>query len=381
MLKVKLSAFYFAYFALLGVMAPYLGLYLDSEGFQASEIGLLTGILMLTKVLAPNVWGAVADKTQRRLALIRFGAAATFISYLGFFFADGFWQYAAMIMLFSFFWNAILPQFEVITLSNLKSNVSHYSRIRVWGSIGFIVAVLVLGWFFERFGIGFFPVALLCIITSIFLSTLFHFDEPKSASSSCNDSPSLRSELLDGNAYLFFVVCMLLQFSHGAYYSYFSLYMEELGYDKVWIGVLWAIGVIAEVLLFFVMHRWHAKHSVKVIMAIALALSILRWCLIAGVGDAVAVLLVAQVLHAFSFGAMHAASIHFVHHHFSHASQGRAQAMYSSLGFGLGGSLGALCMALLVDDIGYANLFWVSAFVALCALAALVPFQRKRTLS
>lgn len=377
MLKVKLSAFYFAYFALLGVMAPYLGLYLDSVGFQASDIGLLTGILMLTKVLAPNVWGAVADKTQRRLSLIRFGAAATFISYLGFFFADGFWQYAAMIMLFSFFWNAILPQFEVITLSNLKSNVSYYSRIRVWGSIGFIAAVLILGWVFERFGISLFPFALLCIIISILASTLCHFDEPKRPKSELKKLPSLRAELLRGNAYLFFVVCMLLQFSHGAYYSYYSLYLETLGYDKIWIGVLWAIGVVAEVVLFFVMHRWHAKHSVKMIMAVALSLSVLRWCLIASGSASISVLLFAQVLHAFSFGAMHAASIHFAHHHFSHATQGRAQSMYSSLGFGLGGSLGALFMALLVNTAGYANLFWMSAFVALCALLALIPFQKK----
>ncbi len=377
MLQVKLSTFYFFYFALLGVTAPYLSLFLDSEGFSAAEIGQLTGLLMATKVIAPNIWGAIADKAQRRLALVRFGSFATLLSYVGFFMAEGFWQYASMIILFSFFWNAVLPQFEVITLHSLKGETNRYSLIRLWGSIGFVVAVIALGWMLEQFGIAAFAPSLFVVILAIFLASLLGFDEPARRILK-EDEPYLRliDELRLGGAYLFFGVSFLLQLSHGAYYSYYSLHLEALGYDKLQIGGFWALGVIAEIFLFTVMHHWHRRHSVKMIMAIALMLSCVRWLMIAYFSDLVWVLVVAQILHAFSFGAMHAASIYYVHHHFSLANQGRAQAMYSSLGFGLGGSIGALLMASLVDSLGYECLFAISAFIVFSAFALLKPVQQ-----
>ena len=379
MLQVKLSTFYFFYFALLGVTAPYLSLFLDSEGFSAAEVGQLTGLLMATKVVAPNIWGAIADKTQKRLVLVRFGAFATLLSYIGFFLAEGFWQYASMIILFSFFWNAVLPQFEVITLHSLKGETNRYSLIRMWGSIGFVAAVLALGWLLEKFGISTFAPILFVVIFAIFLASLLRFEEPLKTLSR-DEGPYLRllDELRLGRAYLFFGVSFLLQLSHGAYYSYYSLHLEALGYGKLQIGGLWALGVIAEILLFAVMQYWHRRHTVKTIMAIALALSALRWLMIAYFSDLVWVLIVAQILHAFSFGAMHAASIFFVHHHFSLANQGRAQAMYSSLGFGLGGSMGALSMASLVDDLGYQALFAVSAVIVFSAFALLKPLKEPK---
>ncbi|MCH2159039.1 MAG: MFS transporter [Oleiphilaceae bacterium] len=373
MLQVKLSVFYFAYFALLGVMAPYLGLFLESEGFSAAEIGQLTGLLMATKVIAPNVWGLIADRTQKRLLLIRLGAFLTLVSYLGFFFAESFWYYALMIIAFSFFWNAILAQFEVITLHNLGADVDRYSLVRVWGSIGFVVAVIALGYIFEERGVGLFPIALLIIMSGIALSTCMRFDEPV-AQQGHEISHSLSEDLKRNRAYLFFVICFLLQFSHAAYYSYFSLYMEQLGYDKLSIGIFWALGVIAEVALFFVMHHWHRKHAVPLIMGIALLFSALRWAMIAGASEYILVLVIAQLLHAFSFGAMHAVSIRFVHEHFHAKNQGRAQALYSSLGFGLGGFVGAFVIAALVEESGYANLFWISSLIVCFALFVLSLF-------
>ena len=376
MLQVKLSTFYFFYFALLGVTAPYLSLFLDSEGFSAAEVGQLTSLLMATKVVAPNIWGTVADRTQRRLALVRFGAFATLLAYTGFFVAEGFWQYAFMIILFSFFWNAILPQFEVITLHSLHGETNRYSQIRLWGSIGFVASVVGLGWLFEVFGIDCFVPALFAVITAIFLASLLGFNEPRGSADHCaSEHIGLLSEVKRGGAYLFFGVCFLLQVSHGAYYSYYSLHLESLGYDKLQIGGLWALGVVAEILLFMVMHYWHSKHSVKTIMTIALLFSALRWLIIAYFSDMAWVLVLAQILHAFSFGAMHAASIYFVHHHFSLVNQGRAQAMYSSLGFGLGGAVGALLMASLVDVLGYQGLFMVSAAVVFLSFVLLKPIQ------
>jgi len=157
---VSLACFYFFYFALLGAMVPYLGLYFESQGLSLLEISQLTSILMLTKVLAPNIWGYVADRTGRRLYLVRWGSVLTALSFVGFFWASTFWSFAIIIVLYSFFWNAVLAQFEVITLHNLAERQDRYSRIRLWGSVGFIVAVVILGWVFERVGVSWLPVAM-----------------------------------------------------------------------------------------------------------------------------------------------------------------------------------------------------------------------------
>lgn len=373
MLFFKLSNFYFFYFALLGAMAPYLGLYLSEKGMSLVEVGQLTAILMATKVFAPNLWGALADKTQKRLRLVRLGALLTLVGYLGFFWASSFLDYALVIIVFSFFWNAVLPQFEVITLHSLGPRHDKYSLIRLWGSVGFIVSVVLAGELFELFSLVLFPYILLFIITAILLSTALRYDEPTLDATQVRSKRGFKAELLAGKAYLLFVVCFLLQVSHAAYYTYFSLYLESLGYSKVQIGWLWGLGVAAEVLLFVYMHKWQAWMQLKQIMAIALVLTLVRWLLIAFFSDNPYVLSIAQCLHAFSFGAMHAVAIQFVHKHFSLQNQGKAQALYSSSGFGLGGAVGAMLCSFIVAFLGYEAAYVMSALTVLLALFCVFP--------
>jgi len=366
----KLATFYFFYFALLGVMVPFLGLYLECLHFSLLEIAQLSALLMLTKILAPNIWGVLADRQQCRLKLVRLGSSLTCVGYIGFFFADSFWSMAVVIVAFSFFWNAVLPQFEVITLHNLGANKARYSRVRLWGSIGFILAVVVLGELFEYFDIALFPWALLVIIVAIFISSLCDFQEPNrsEALDEGRVSTSFLSRLRMPGIGVFFVVCFLLQLSHGAYYTYFSIYLQTAGFTEWTIGLLWGLGVAAEVVLFVVMHQWFAVNRLTTIMIMALSLTSIRWVLIAFGIEHVLILVLAQLLHAFSFGAMHACAIHFVHEAFPHAQQGKAQALYSSVGFGLGGACGALASGLGVTHYGYTFTFCISAFVSVLAV-------------
>jgi len=368
MLVTKLSGFYFFYFALLGVMAPYLGLYLESKGFSLLEIAQLSSVLMVTKVLAPYLWGAIADHYQIRLKLVRFGALMTMFCYLGFFFVESFWHYALIIVLFSFFWNAILPQFEVITLFNLANYQDHYSRIRLWGSIGFIISVALMGWLFERVGIRYLPWVLLIIVIAIWASSFVNLAEPRATTSCRSVKSSFKEQFGRRDVKLFFIVSFLLHVSHGAYYTYFSIFLESIGYEKTHIGLLWSLGVLAEVALFIVMHHWFSRSSLKVIMMVALAFSGLRWCLIAEFSGVLWVLVLAQCFHAMSFGAMHAASIKFVHLTFDVRNQGKAQALYSSLGFGAGGAAGAYLSGLVVSQTSYDFAFWFSGGIAFLAM-------------
>lgn len=371
----QLAGFYFFYFALLGAMVPYLGLYFESQGLTLWEISQLMSILMFTKVLAPNIWGWIADSTGKRLLLVRLGSVLAALSFSGFFYAEGFWSYAGIIVVYSFFWNAILAQFEVLTLHQLGGEHARYSLVRLWGSIGFIVAVVLLGWVFEVAGLRYLPLAMLFILLGIAAMSFQALVEPKRSVNHVATEPvhGFVDSLKKPSVLAFFAASLLLQLSHGAYYTYYSIYLEFEGYSKTAIGLFWALGVAAEVVLFMVMHRWLAKHSDSLIMFIALMASALRWILIAYGVTEMWVLLLAQILHAMSFGAMHAAAIHFVHQNFVLALQGRAQALYSSAGFGLGGALGAFLSGWMVTQLSYSAAFSISAVLAL--LAGMILFR------
>jgi len=373
----KLSTFYFVYFSLLGIMAPYLGLYLEEQGFSLLEIAQLSSLLMLTKIVAPLLWGSLADRYQNRIYLVRLGAMMAMVCYFGFFVAEQFWHYALIIVLFSFFWNAILPQFEVVTLISLGGQRDRYSRIRLWGSIGFIISVVAMGWAFEKLGIYLFPLSLLVIVAAIFLASLFQFNETEEPIVKPVAAPGLWQQLKRRDTQLFFLSCFLLQASHGAYYTYFSIFLESIGYEKTHIGWLWGLGVFAEVIIFIVMHHWFARHSIKTIMLISLAITSLRWGLTSYYAEVFWVLVGSQCLHAFSFGAMHAAAIKFVDLNFDVRTQGRAQALYSSLSFGLGGAVGALLSGLIVVKTSYEMIFVVSAIMAAFAMVLVFPFRSR----
>jgi len=373
----KLSIFYFVYFSLLGVMAPYLGLYLEKQGFSLFEIAQLSSLLMLTKIVAPMLWGTLADRHQNRIYLVRLGAMMTMVCYLGFFVAEQFWHYALIIVLFSFFWNAILPQFEVVTLLSLGGQKDRYSRIRLWGSIGFIISVVAMGWAFEKLGIYLFPLSLLVIVAAIFLASLFQFNTVEGRVAKPLTAPGLWQQIKRRDTQLFFWSCFLLQASHGAYYTYFSIFLASIGYEKTQIGWLWGLGVFAEVIIFIIMHHWFARHSIKMIMLISLALTSLRWCLTSYYADVFWVLVGSQCLHAFSFGAMHAAAIKFVDLNFDERTQGRAQALYSSLSFGLGGAVGAFLSGVIVVNTSYEMIFVVSAVMAVLAMILVFPFRSR----
>ncbi|WP_083921140.1 MFS transporter [Hahella ganghwensis] len=362
--------FYFFYFALVGGIAPYLPVYLKGTGYGAAEVGQLMSIIMLTKLAAPNFWGWVADKTGRQLALIRFGSLAAAIFFLGFLLFHGFWWHALFLVLFSCFWNAVLPQWEVITLHNLGAERSQYSRIRLWGSVGFIASVSVLGLFFDYFTIQWLPYWLLFFLCGIFLTSWVVAHQPgKQGHGSFRKflHAAGRPEVV-----VFFITAFLVQLSFGPYYTFLSIYLSNLGYDMVTIGALWGLGVLAEVLLFVKMHALIERFSLRSIMLICLLLTTFRWFGIAFGATSALMLIALQLLHAASFGGLHASSIEMVHRCFKQEHASQAQAMYSAVSFGAGGSLGAFASGMLAEQFNISLAFIVAGVVSAVATALLL---------
>ncbi len=362
----RLSSFYLFYFAALGVLAPYWGLYLKDLGFNAVAIGQLMAIPMATKLIAPYVWGWLGDHLGHRMSIVRLGSLLTTIIFSSVFWVTGFWQLGAAMVLFSFFWNAVLPQFEAVTFDYLGKDVSKYARVRVWGSIGFILTVVALGVLVDVKGPRSILPALLFFYGAIWLASITVKDQDSKPHPV--EQPPIMAVLKLPAVIAFFAVCFLLQAGHGAYYGFYSIYMESVGYSKTVIGQFWAIGVFAEVVVFLFMHRLLKRFGARRVLMTSLGLAVLRWVLIGNFPHSIVIILFAQILHAATFGTFHAAAIHLVHHYFTGSHQGRGQALYSSLSFGAGGAVGTLASGFLWESSGPSVAFGISAGLSLLAL-------------
>jgi PPP family 3-phenylpropionic acid transporter len=360
----RLSGFYFCYFALLGTWVPYWSLYLKSLDYASHEIGIITGLVMATKVVAPSLWGWLADNFGYRSRIIRIGAFLATLMFSGVYLRSDFYWLAIVVVSYSFFWNAVLAQFDVLTLSHLTGQYGRYSLIRVWGSVGFIAAVIAVGWWLDHHPIIELLYIISTLLTGIWLVSLLVAE--KNAGQVRDPKRKALGWILRQPAVVaFFTASFFLQLSHGPYYTFFSIYLETHDYSRSAIGGLWSLGVIAEVILFLFMHRLLARFSLRGIILWSLALSALRWLLIAYFVESLPILIVAQCLHAASFGSYHAASIEFIRHWFP-GHQGQGMALSSGLSFGLGGAVGAVLSGWAWDN-GARLCFAVAALMAACA--------------
>ena len=367
---LRLSAFYFFYFATLGGFLPYWSLYLEHIKFNALEIGELSALMVATKIIAPNLLGWVADHTGKSLRVVRITSFFAALLFTGFLFKDSYLWVAMITVGFSFFWNAALPQFEATTLFHLKKQAHQYSQIRLWGSIGFIVSVLAIGRAIEIVTIDYLPELIIGLLSFIWLASLI---TPEAyAFKQERDAVGIFRIIKKPEVIAFFVVYMLLQLAHGPYYVFYSIYLNQFNYTSTIIGILWALGVSAEVLLFIFMKKILAWASLRSILLVSIFLSICRWLIIAFYVESLPMMIFAQLLHAATFGSSHVVAIHLVHKYFGNSHQGKGQALYSSLSFGLGGMIGSLYSGYFWDSYGSLIVYTMAAVS--CFIAFIIAF-------
>lgn len=366
----RLSGFYFFYFATVGSFIPYWSLYLKHIGFNADAIGELTALLIGTKMISPNLWGWIADRTGKSLRIIRLASFFTGFLFVGFLFFHGFVWFVWITLGFSFFWNAALPQFEAVTLRHVKTEPHRYSRIRLWGSVGFIAAVLGVGRFLDESGIDILPIMVLGMLALMWLMSLIIPDAKSAADHVASEG--MMQILKKPEVLAFLLVSLLAQLAHSPYYVFYSMYLKHYHYSASYTGLLWTCGVLAEIILFIYMKRLLKHFSLRILLLSSLLLSVLRWMLIAEYGDNLAVLVAAQLLHAATFGGTHVAAMHLIYGYFGEHHQGKGQALYTSLSFGLGGMLGSLYAGYCWESLSPEFVYLVAAFC--CALALLIAY-------
>lgn len=360
----RLSGFYFFYFASLGVLIPYWSLYLKSLGFNSLTIGGLVAILPATKLIAPYIWGWLADYTRRSMFIIRVASILAVLSFSLVFVNQQLGWLIVVMLLFSFFWNAILPQYEAMTLNHLGDDTHRYSMIRLWGSLGFIVIVVIMGDLLEKYDVDLIPLIVLATFITIAISS---FIVPEKLSVPHTDHSPIWHVIKQPKVLAFLVVCFLMLCSHGPYYTFYTIYLQEQGYSSHMIGVLWAVGVLAEVIIFLLMHRLLPMFGVRKLLILTLLLTTMRWLIIGFFVTDLSMLFLAQLIHAFSFGVFHSVGISLVHEYFTGSHQGRGQALYASTSYGAGVAVGSLVSGLVWDQWGAGVLF---VFASCCTLLA-----------
>lgn len=362
----RIAGFYFFYYAFIGMFAPYWSLYLRSIHFNAVDIGILMSVQPVMRMLAPNLWGWLADHTGKRLRVIQVAATLSAVFYLGVFVTTSFWGMLLVLGLMSFFWSASMPLVEATTLSYLGEHAARYGRLRSWGSVGFIAAVVGLGNAFDYIAITWLLWAgLVCELGILIFSRQL---PDTTASSQQADQQSIRQIMFQPRVLLFFGACFLMSAAHGPYYTFFSIYLVDHGYAKSAVGGLWALGVLCEIAVFFLMPRLLRLYGFTRILMASFALAVVRFLLIGWCVDFLLLLLVAQLMHAATFGAYHAASVGVVHQLFQGRHQSKGQAMFGSLTYGAGGMLGGLISGPIWQYYGAAMLYSCSAAMALLGL-------------
>lgn len=319
-------------------------------------------LFQISRIFAPNFWGWLADHTKKRVVWIRLTALLGLLGFTAVFWAHGFfWLFCVMAAL-SLFTSSTLPLSESLTLAHLATTDGHYSRIRMWGSLGFIVASVVLGFVIDLAGIKSLLWFLLAVQITLFLLT-FKLPEANIAPHE-HDHFSVWQIIKQPTVIALLIGCSCMVTAHGVLYNFYSIYLSSHGYSKGTIGLLWAVGVICEIAIFMLMPKIMQRCSLKSILLISLILAVIRFSLIGVAVDNMMLLVIAQTLHAATFGSFHAASVEVVAQFFNGRHQAKGQALYNSVAYGVGGTVGGVLG-------GYVLQYWGGAMTF--SLAAIFP--------
>ena len=379
LLFLKLSANYFFYFAIIGLFVPYLGIFLDGKHFSSREIGEIMAIVTTTKIIGPSLWAMFADKTGKQLSIIRLGALLSLLSFTVLAWLNSYWLVTIFLSLFTLFSAAILPQIEVMTQNSIRRSAKIYARIRLWGSIGFIVLAVLSGELIAQYPTQAFVYLGTLVLIFLYLITLV-IKQPKIKSSATIKQSSLLSKLLCWRFGLFFLSGMFLQISFAPYYAFFALYLRDLSYPAYAAGLFIALGVVAEILIFLNAGRIFRLFTIKSVLVFSLFITAIRWFIVAEFADNAYLLALSQVLHAASFGLFHSASILFLQQHFDSNQQSRAQAIYIGGVYGVGGAIGAFASGVYwLNGNGAEHTFILASLMALVGTVLIVLMQKNKT--
>ena len=358
---IRYGAYYGAVFLSLGVYLPFWPVFLKSRGLDAAEIGLLFALAAWIKVASTPAIAQIADRSGHAKATLAAVAGLSLVAFAGFLAARGFWPILLVTMFTAIWFHALIPLGESQAMAAVIERRLDYGRIRLWGSIAFIAGTVGAGALLT----GRDPDLVLILILAALGATLI----------AALALPARRAEvpvagrngimvlLRQRRFVLFLGAASLMQASHAVYYGFSALHWKAAGLSETTIGLLWAEGVIAEVLLFAVSGGIVARAGPPALLMAAGLGGVVRWSVL-GATTALPALAAVQVLHALTFGAAHLGAMHFIARAAPPGLSATAQSVYAAVSGGIAMGLAMLAAGSLYAD--YAG----GAFFAMAGLSA-----------
>ena len=374
---VPFAALSATYFAHIGFFNPYLPLWLKAQGLPITVISLLASVQSFTRVFAPYAWGALSDRTGERVKLLRISAALALLASLGLWFPGSPWWIALVLLLLFTHTSSMMSLTEAAMAHLVAGDWGRYGKVRLWGSVGFMVTVFAAGAWFEHYGMGSFPGWTAITLAGVLLCTWF-LPNVKEAAHHASEGPHepVTTALRRPVVRWFFASLLFHVMAHFAIYGFLSLYLDSLGYSKATIGALWAVSVSVEIAWFYLQGRWMGRFSMEKWLVICAAVTAVRMAMTAGLGSSLLALYLAQALHALTFATHHTACIAMVSKHFSGRLRGRGQALFTVMGYGFGGVAGVLAGGWIASRWGFAAVFGGAAVLGLLALGCAERVRR-----
>lgn len=374
--RAALGAGYFAYFCVVGVFTPYISLWLAGQGHSALVIGQLLALASGLRIVGPFAVAWLFDHAQSRrrwfvaaaaVATLAWAVVAAWTPLTGGR-APTLGLLALVFALYSLSFNSLMSAYDAFVLDCLGKAQRDYGQLRWWGSAGFIFSSALLGQWLAVAGSAVVLWGMLAGGVAAVLAFL-HLpgDPPRTAAPA--PAGAVAAALRQPLVWVFVGVGFLQQAGFGAYYTFFSLYLQQHGYGARHIGLLWAWGVVAEIAVFLAGPWLVARLRLRVLLQLALLGTALRWLLLASTVDHVVVTWLAQTLHLAGFGLFHTVGVLLLPRLLPAGAAARAQALSGSLAWGLGGMAGSLFAAVIWNGSGPAAAFFASAGLATAAAA------------
>ena len=377
---VRVSVLFAAIFVVAGTNLPYLPVWLDWRGLGPREIAVITATPLFIRVLVTPAIAFAADRAgdHRRFLIVLswFGLAALVALSQ----SSTFWPILICTVAFALAWTTIMPLTETVALSGVKGAGLDYGRMRMWGSLSFIAASLGGGWAVGHYGAA---SAIWLVVGGGVLTTLaahalaqpIGLGRLKAATSPPRLQLTDAMDLLRSRLFLVFLLAAgAIQAAHAMFYTFGTLHWAGQGISADWCGILWAIGVIAEVAVFVFSGALTRRFGAPELIAIAGLAAVGRW-LAMGFDPTLGWLVPLQVLHGLTFGAAHIGAIHFMAQAVPERQTGTSQALYASVTGGI-----AMGAAMLISGSLYASFagqgYWVMAAIAAAGLSASVALVR-----
>ena len=369
----RISAFYAAYFLVAGVALPFWPLFLQARGLSVTEIGLMLGLTLMLRAAAGPFIGRFADRRDSTRRPLVACALATLLVAAAFFWTWGFWPIFAVSTVFTLIYAGVLPLGETIALRTVSAE-SGYGRVRLWGSVSYLVAAAAGGAVLEIEAVPSAELILTMVLACVAVMIAGSLAMPDARGGSAPPAAPILRLLGERRFRLMVLATTAIHGAHAVFYGFSTLHWLSAGLSEWVIGLLWAGGVMAEVIFFACNAPLLRRIGPVGLLGAAAAAGTVRWAVLALTTE-IWVLALAQCLHALSFGAMHLGAMVFIARTVPAGSSNTAQALFAATTNGLGLGAGLLLAGLLYAAWG-AGAYWVCAALSAAGLIAVLAMRR-----